>query len=425
MVSNGMICSHEEMGISESLLGYEPEYGILVLPDDVKPGTDVKDLYGLNENVVEFEITSNRPDCFSIIGLARETAVSFKKSFKIPEVTFHETSDKITDKLSIDVQDKDKCLRYTSRMIKNVKIGPSPKWMRERLEACGIRPINNMVDITNYVLLEYGQPMHAFDLRHLEGGKIIVRRANDGEMIKTLDEQDRKLTSDDLVICDAVKPVAIAGVMGGFNSEIKPDTTEVAFESATFDAASVRLTAQRVGLRTEASSRYEKGLDYNNTVPAIERACQLVEELGCGEVVGGAIDVIGNVKDAQPIMFRPEKINAFLGTDISTDEMVEILTSLEVKIDMENMMLTPPSFRPDLVAEADIAEEIARFHGYDIIPTTLLSGESVIGMKNKEQKVEDKINEVLTAQGMSEIYTYTFVRPSIFDKLNIPAESPL
>lgn len=425
VVSNGMICSHEEMGISESLLGYEPEYGILVLPDDVKPGTDVKDLYGLNENVVEFEITSNRPDCFSIIGLARETAVSFKKSFKIPEVTFHETLDKITDKLSIDVQDKDKCLRYTSRMIKNVKIGPSPKWMRERLEACGIRSINNMVDITNYVLLEYGQPMHAFDLRHLEGGKIIVRRANDGEIIKTLDEQDRKLTSDDLVICDAVKPVAIAGVMGGFNSEIKPDTTEVAFESATFDAASVRLTAQRVGLRTEASSRYEKGLDYNNTVPAIERACQLVEELGCGEVVGGAIDVIGNVKDAQPIMFRPEKINAFLGTDISTDEMVEILTSLEVKIDMENMMLTPPSFRPDLVAEADIAEEIARFHGYDIIPTTLLSGESVIGMKNKEQKVEDKINEVLTAQGMSEIYTYTFVSPSIFDKLNIPAESPL
>lgn len=425
VVSNGMICSHEEMGISESLLGYEPEYGILVLPDDVKPGTDVKDLYGLNENVVEFEITSNRPDCFSIIGLARETAVSFKKSFKIPEVTFHETSDKITDKLSIDVQDKDKCLRYTSRMIKNVKIGPSPKWMRERLEACGIRSINNMVDITNYVLLEYGQPMHAFDLRHLEGGKIIVRRANDGEMIKTLDEQDRKLTSDDLVICDAVKPVAIAGVMGGFNSEIKPDTTEVAFESATFDASSVRLTAQRVGLRTEASSRYEKGLDYNNTIPAIERACQLVEELGCGEVVGGAIDVIGNVKDAQPIMFRPEKINAFLGTDISTDEMVEILTSLEVKIDMENMMLTPPSFRPDLVAEADIAEEIARFHGYDIIPTTLLSGESVIGMKNKEQNVEDKINEVLTAQGMSEIYTYTFVSPSIFDKLNIPAESPL
>lgn len=425
VVSNGMICSHEEMGISESLLGYEPEYGILVLPDDVKPGTDVKDLYGLNENVVEFEITSNRPDCFSIIGLARETAVSFKKSFKIPEVTFHETLDKITDKLSIDVQDKDKCLRYTSRMIKNVKIGPSPKWMRERLEACGIRSINNMVDITNYVLLEYGQPMHAFDLRHLEGGKIIVRRANDGEIIKTLDEQDRKLTSDDLVICDAVKPVAIAGVMGGFNSEIKPDTTEVAFESATFDAASVRLTAQRVGLRTEASSRYEKGLDYNNTIPAIERACQLVEELGCGEVVGGAIDVIGNVKDAQPIMFRPEKINAFLGTDISTDEMVEILTSLEVKIDMENMMLTPPSFRPDLVAEADIAEEIARFHGYDIIPTTLLSGESVIGMKNKEQNVEDKINEVLTAQGMSEIYTYTFVSPSIFDKLNIPAESPL
>ena len=425
VVSNGMICSHEEMGISESLLGYEPEYGILVLPEDTKLGTDVKDLYGLNENVVEFEITSNRPDCFSIIGLARETAVSFNKPFTIPEIKFNENSENINDSISVDVQDKDKCLRYCARMVKNVKIGPSPKWLRERLEACGVRSINNMVDITNYVLLEYGQPMHAFDKRNLEGGAIIVRRANEGEEIKTLDEQDRKLTADDLLICDAVKPVAIAGVMGGFNSEIKDDTTEVVFESATFDGASVRLTAQRVGLRTEASSRYEKGLDYNNTVPAIERACQLVEELGCGEVVGGMIDVMGNVKDAEKIAFRPEKINAFLGTDVSEDEMVRILTSLEVEVDKENMLLTPPSFRPDLEAEADIAEEIARFYGYDIIPTTLMTGESVRGMKNEEQKAEDEINEALTAQGMSEIYTYTFVSPSIFDKLNIPEDSPL
>lgn len=423
--SNGMLCSHDELGISESLLGYEPEYGILLLPEDTEIGVDIKDIFGLNENVVEFEITSNRPDCFSIIGLARETAVSFNKPFKIPEIKFNETKENINDTLSIEVQDKDKCLRYCSRLIKNVKIGPSPKWMRERLEACGVRAINNIVDITNYVLLEYGQPMHAFDLRDLSGNKIIVRTAKDGEVIKTLDEQDRVLSSDDLVISDAEKAVAIAGVMGGFNSEIKDDTTEVAFESATFDGVSVRLTAQKVGLRTEASSRYEKGLDYKNTVPALERACQLVEELGCGEVVGGMIDVLGNVKEEKTIPFRPEKINAFLGTDVSTDEMVRILKALEVNVDMEKMLLTPPSFRPDLEAEADISEEIARFYGYDIIPTTLLSGEATRGMKNEEQKAEDKINEILTAQGMSEIYAYTFTSPSIFDKLNIPADSSL
>lgn len=423
--SNGMICSHEEMGIEPSRLGYELEYGILVLPEDAVIGSDVKALYGLDENVVEFEITSNRPDCFSIIGLARETAVSFNKPFNIPEIKFSENSDNINDIVSIEIADKDKCQRYSSRVIKNVKIGPSPKWMRERLEACGVRSINNMVDITNYVLLEYGQPMHAFDLRDLDGGKIVVRRANDGEVIKTLDEQDRALTTDDLVISDASKAVAIAGVMGGFNSEIKDDTETVVFESATFDGASVRLTAQRVGLRTEASSRYEKGLDYNNTVPALERACQLVEELGCGEVVGGMIDVLGNTPTQPTLSFRPEKINSFLGTDVSTDEMVRILTALEVKVDTDNMTLVPPSFRPDLLSEADIAEEIARFYGYDVIPTTLLSGEATRGMKTIEQKTQDKINEILTAQGMSEIYTYTFVSPSIFDKLNISAESEL
>lgn len=423
--SNGMLCAHDELGISESLLGYEPEYGILLLPEDTPIGVDIKDLFGLNENVVEFEITSNRPDCFSIIGLARETAASFKKPFKIPENKFTETAENINDVVSIEVKDKDKCLRYCSRLIRNVKIGPSPKWMRERLEACGVRAINNIVDITNYVLLEYGQPMHAFDLRNLSGNKIIVRTAENGETIKTLDEQDRVLSTDDLVISDAEKAVAIAGVMGGFNSEIKSDTTDVLFESATFDGVSVRLTAQKAGLRTEASSRYEKGLDYKNTVPALERACSLVEELGCGEVAGGMIDIMGNVRDEITIPFRPEKINAFLGTDVSTDEMIRILTTLEVKIDTDKMLLTPPSFRPDLEAEADISEEIARFYGYDIIPTTLLSGEATRGMKNAEQKAEDVVNEILTAQGMSEIYTYTFTSPSVFDKLNIPADSKL
>jgi phenylalanyl-tRNA synthetase beta chain len=423
--SYGMLCSHDELGITEDMLGYEPEYGILILPDDTKIGTDIKDIFGMNETVVEFEITSNRPDCFSIIGLARETAASFNKKFTIPEVKFNENSENIADTISVDVQDKDKCKRYCARMVKNVKIGPSPSWMQERLRACGVRPINNIVDITNYVLLEYGQPMHAFDLRDLQDNKIIVRRANDGEVIKTLDEQDRTLTSNDLVIADGGRAVAIAGVMGGFNSEVKDDTTTVIFESATFDGASVRLTAQRVGLRTESSSRYEKGLDYNNTVPAVKRACQLVEELGCGENVGGMIDVMGNVTDMQPLAFRPDKINAFLGTEIPTEDMVKYFDALEIKVDLDKMTVTPPSFRPDLEGEADIAEEVARFYGYDKIPVTLLSGEATCGMKTERQQVQDRVNELLTAQGMYEIYTYTFTSPSIFDKLNIPKDSEM
>ncbi len=423
--SNGMLCSHEELGISEDTLGYEPEYGILILPDDTPVGKDIKDLYGLNENVVEFEITSNRPDCFSIIGLARESAASFGKPFSIPENKFTENGENIADTLSVEVLDKDKCLRYCARMVKNVKIAPSPAWMRERLQASGVRAINNIVDITNYVMLEYGQPMHAFDLRDLAKQRIIVRRAADGEVIKTLDEQDRKLTSDDLVIADGERAVAVAGVMGGFNSEVKDDTTTVVFESATFNAASVRLTAQRIGLRTESSSRYEKGLDYHNTVPAVERACALVEQLGCGEVCSGMIDVLGNVKDMSPIPFRPEKINAFLGTDIPTEDMIKYLTALDIAVDTEKMTVTPPSFRPDLEGEADIAEEVARFYGYEKIPTTLLRGETTRGGKNDRQQATDAISAALTAQGMSEIYTYTFVSPSIFDKLNIPADSDL
>ena len=425
VVSNGMICSHEELGISAGLLGYEPEYGILVLPDELKAGTDIKDVFGLNENVVEFEITSNRPDCFSVIGLARESALTFNREFNVKKPVFHEVSDNISDHISVEVKDREKCLRYCARMVKNVKIGPSPAWMRERLHACGVRPINNIVDITNYVLLEYGQPMHAFDLRDLADGKIIVRRAEDGEIIKTLDEQDRKLTADDLVIADGRRAVAIAGVMGGFNSEVKDDTTTVIFESATFDASSVRLTAQRVGLRTESSSRYEKGLDYNNTVPAVERACQLVEELGCGEVCSGMIDALGCVKEPVKIPFRPEKINKFLGTDIETDEMIRIFKALEIEVDTKSMTLTPPSFRPDLEGEADIAEEAARFFGYEKIPTTLLSGEATRGGKNAGQQLSDRISELLCAQGMYEIYTMTFISPSNFDKINLPADSEL
>lgn len=425
VMSNGMICSHEELGIETSRLGYEPEYGILVLPEDAETGSDVKDLFGLNENVVEFEITSNRPDCFSIIGLARETAATFKKPFNVPVPTFTEKGGDINDMLAVEIADKDKCKRYCARAVKNVKIEASPKWMRERLEACGVRAINNIVDITNYILLEYGQPMHAFDIRDISGGKITVRRALEGETIKTLDEQDRTLIADDLVIADNDGAIAIAGVMGGFNSEIKEDTTTVVFESAMFDAASVRLTAQRVGLRTEASSRYEKGLDYHNTVPAIERACQLVEELGCGDVVTGMIDCMGNVEGSVEISFRPEKINSFLGTDVSKDEMLEIFARLGIEADTDKMMLYPPSWRPDLLAEADIAEEVARFYGYDMIPTTLMTGATTCGILTSEQSLEKQISGILTSQGLYEIYTYNFQSPQMLDKLNVAKDSPL
>ena len=423
VMSNGMICSHDELGIEPSRLGYEPEYGILVLDENAEIGSDVKDLFGLNENVVEFEITSNRPDCFSIIGLARETAATFKKPFNVPTPKVKEVGGDINDMLSVEILDKDKCKRYCARAVKNVKIGPSPKWMRERLEACGVRAINNIVDITNYVLLEYGQPMHAFDIRDIAGSKITVRRANDGESIKTLDEQDRTLINDDLVIADNERAIAIAGVMGGFNSEIKDDTTTVVFESAMFDAASVRLTAQRVGLRTEASSRYEKGLDYHNTVPAIERACELVEILGCGENVSGMIDVLGNVEEPVSIKFRPDKINSFLGTDIAEADMLEIFERLG--IECRDMMLYPPSWRPDLLAEADIAEEVARFYGYDLIPTTLMVGQTTCGILTDEQKLEREISNILTAQGLYEIYTYNFQSPTMLDKLNVAPNSPL
>ncbi len=421
--SFGMLCSHEELGLSDADIPWEPEYGILILPEDTKVGIDIRDVFSLNEEVVEFEITSNRPDCFSVIGLARETAATFKKPFSVKKPEFTENGENIADTVSVTVENSEKCPRYTARMIKNVKIAPSPAWMAHRLKAAGVRPINNIVDITNYILLEYGQPMHAFDLRHLSGGKIIVRNAADGEVIKTLDEQDRTLDHNDLVIADAEKAVAIAGVMGGFNSEIEEDTTTVVFESATFDAVSVRLTAQKAGLRTEASSRYEKGLDTNNTVPAIERACELVELLGAGEVVGGMIDVCGKVKEPTVLNFRPDKINAFLGIDISKEEMAGYLEAIEFKVDLDAMKLTAPTFRPDIEAEADVAEEVARFYGYNNIPTTLISGEATKGFYSPIQKFRNELSETLTAQGMNETFTFTFTSPDEFDKLNLSADS--
>lgn len=424
--SCGMLCSHEEMGITEAELGYTPEYGILVLPEDTEIGMEMRDYFGLNENVVEFEITSNRPDCFSVIGIARETAATFNKPFNVPVPKYTENAENINDYLSVEVQNPEKCLRYSAKMVKNVKIGPSPKWLTSRLRAAGVRSINNIVDITNYLLLEYGQPMHAFDLRDLTDSKIIVRDAKDGEVIKTLDEQDRKLTANDLVIADGSRAVAVAGVMGGFNSEVKEDTTCIVFESATFDGGSVRQTAQRLALRTEASSRYEKGLDPNNTVPALYRACELVEMLGCGEVVGGMIDVVCNIKAPVMLEISPEKVNNFLGTEIPADNMVSTLAKLGFTVENGNILkVTAPSFRPDIECFADVAEEIARFYGYDNIPTTLLSGEATVGGKTPLQKLRDRINQALVGSGMSEIYTYTFTSPSYFEKLRIPEDSEL
>ena len=423
--SCGMLCSHDELGISVADLGYEPEYGILILPAETPIGIEIKDYFGLNEDVVEFEITSNRPDCFSVIGLARETAATFKRPFNLKKPEFSENNENINDTLSVEVLNPDKCMRYCAKMVKNVKIGPSPKWLVSRLRACGVRSINNIVDITNYIMLEYGQPMHAFDLRDLAQNKIIVRDAKDGEIIKTLDEQERKLCSADLVISDGEKAVAVAGVMGGFNSEVKDDTTTVIFESATFDASSVRLTAQRIGLRTESSSRFEKGLDTNNALPAIERACELVQMLDCGEIVGGTIDVIGTQKEQKVHTLRPDKINAFLGTDLSTEEMIGYLKALEFTVDENNMTVIAPTFRPDIEAEADIAEEIARFYGYDKIPVTALSGNATRGRLTSLQSARNKISSLLTAQGLNEICTYTFTGPAIFDKLLIPENSDL
>ncbi len=423
VVSEGMLCSHEELGITVEDLGYEPEYGILILPEDTKVGIDIKDVFGLNETVIEFEITSNRPDCQSVLGLAKETAVTFDRPITLhkPEVKGNEGN--VADTVKVDVLDNTYCPRYSARLVKNVKIGPSPDWMVKRLKASGIRSINNIVDITNYLLLEYGQPMHAFDLRDVCGNHIIVRRAEDGEKITTLDDVERTLDSSMLVIADEERAVAVAGVMGALNSEVKDDTTTILFESANFDGASVRVTAKKLGLRTEASAKYEKGLDANMTAEAVDRACELVELLGCGEVVGGMIDVCGELPKPRVLKLRPEKINAFLGADIDTEYMISTLEKLELKVNRETMEVTIPTLRLDIESEADLAEEIVRIYGYNNIASTLMSGAITTGGKNAEQKMEDKIKSVLVAEGMYEIMTYSFTSPTIFDKLRIPADS--
>lgn len=420
--SNGMMCSYDEIGMSKEDFP-DAEYGILILDEGLPLGKDIREVFGLDENIVEFEITSNRPDCLSVIGLARETAVTFGRPFAVKPPAVKGRGGDINDYVSIHVQDSEICKRYSAKVVKNVKIGPSPKWMADRLKACGIRSINNIVDITNYVLLEYGQPMHAFDLNFLEGAQINVRRAADGEEMVTLDGEKRTLDSSMLVICDAKKPVAVAGVMGGENSEVKDDTHAILFESANFFGTSVRRTAQKLGLRTESSARYEKGLDPNNTEPALLRACELVEQLGCGEVVDGWIDINHAENTPNRIAFDPDEINRFLGCDISREDMAKSLEALGFVIDGAEVVV--PSFRADVEGFADLAEEVVRIFGYDKIPSTLMRSETVSAVKTRPQMMEDKVRDILTACGMYEIITYSFTNPNLFDKLCIPQDSSL
>ena len=398
--------------------------GIFILHEDCKPGDDIRPVIGADDHVVEFEITPNRPDCLSVIGLAREAAVTFGKPLRLhdPEVKGG-AEGALPELLDVETPDPDLCPRYTARMVRNVKIAPSPKWMRERLRANGVRPINNIVDITNYVMLEYGQPMHAFDYRYVKGGKIVVRRARAGEELTTLDNNVRKLTPDMLVIADDTRAVGLAGVMGGLNSEIVEDTVDVVFESANFDGACIRKTALALGMRTEASAKFEKGLDILNTLPAVNRACELVELLGAGEVVDGTIDILNFVPNPVTVKFEPEKMNRFLGVDIPEADTRKTLEALG--FGLEGDTITVPSWRSDVEHWSDIAEEAARFYGYNNIPNTLSAGLNERRGWNPVQQAENAAGALCRAAGYSEIITYSFISPAYYDKINLPADSPL
>ena len=425
--SNGMMCSIEELGSSHDMYPDAPENGIYIFKnrDDIKPGDDAIKALGLDDAVIEYEITSNRVDCFSILGIAREAAVTFGKPFCPPVVEPTGNDEDVNDFISVEVNDTELCPRYTARVVKNIKVGPSPEWMQRRLAAQGIRPINNIVDITNYVMEEYGQPMHAYDLSTIAGQKIIVRRAEDNEKFVTLDGQERTLDSSMLMICDAEKPVGIAGIMGGENSMITDDVDAILFEAACFDGTNIRLSGKKLGMRTDAQSKFEKGLDPNNASAAIDRACQLIEVLGCGEVVGGMVDVYGKVKEPYEIPFQPERINRLLGTDLSAEQMLDYFKSLELEYDADRNVMIIPTFRQDLLGTADLAEEVARFYGYSNIPSTLPSGESTSGKVSFKHRVEDVAKETAEFCGFSEGMTFSFESPKVFDKLRLDADDPL
>ena len=423
-LSNGMLCSFAELGLTQNDLPGVFADGIWILNDEeCSIGQDINQVIGNDDTVVEFEITNNRPDCYSIIGLAREAAAAFGKPMRHHEPVVHGScAGSIFEHLDVEVPATDKCSRYSSRMVANVKIGPSPKWLRQRLRANGVRPINNIVDITNYVMLEYGQPMHAFDYRYVSSGKIVVREAEAGETLTTLDGTVRSLKPGMLVIADDTKPIGLAGIMGGENSEIVDDTSMVVFESANFNGTSIRQTALALGMRTEASGKFEKNLDPMMTVPAVQRACELVELLGCGDVLDGTIDVIHYVPESRRVRLEPDRINELLGTEISQEDMVKYLANLEIPVEGDEILV--PSFRPDLILTADIAEEIGRSYGYNAIPITEFKN-STQGGYSAEMKLEAQAGTFCRGLGYNEIITYSFVSPAVFDQIRLPADSPL
>ena len=421
--SNGMLCGLEELGLTVGDFPYAILDGIFIIEEECTIGQDINEIIGNDDTIVEFEITNNRPDCYSVIGLARESAAAFGMAMKHHEpVVKGSDAGSIFEHLDVEVPAENLCNRYSSRMVANVKIGPSPKWLRQRLRANGVRPINNIVDITNYVMLEYGQPMHAFDYRYVGSGKIVVREAAEGETLTTLDGNVRSLKPGMLVIADENKPIGLAGIMGGENSEILDDTTTVVFESANFNGTSIRQTALALGMRTESSGKFEKNLDPMMTVPAVQRACELVELLECGDVLDGIIDIINYVPQPRELPLEVAKINKLLGTDISKEDMVKYLNLLE--IDVEGDTIKVPSFRPDLNLMADIAEEVGRSYGYNEIPTTAFKT-STQGGYSPEMLLEAKAGQLCRSLGFSEIITYSFVSPAIFDNIRIPADSAL
>lgn len=423
--SNGMMCSIEELGSNRDMFPLAPENGLYILPEDAPVGENAVSYLGLNDTVVEYEITSNRVDCFSILGIAREAAATFGKEFVPPVVTETGNNEDVNDYIKVSVNDDKLCSRYTARVVKNIKIAPSPEWMQRRLRAQGIRPINNIVDITNYVMEEYGQPMHAYDLDTIEDREIVVRRAAKGEQFVTLDGQERTLDDSVLMICDGKKAIGIAGIMGGENSMITDNVKTMLFEAACFDGTNIRLSGRKIGLRTDASAKFEKGLDPNTAIEAMNRACQLIEELGAGEVVGGVVDIYPNVKGDKRIPFEPEKYNKLLGTDIAKETMLAYFSKIDLGYDPVSNEVIVPSWRQDLECDADLAEEVARFFGYDKIPTTLPSGEATTGKLTFKLRIEAVAREIAEFCGFSQGMTYSFESPKVYDKLLLPQDSPL
>ena len=423
--SNGMMCSIEELGSNRDMYPEAPEYGIYIFQKDVEVGSSAISALGLDDVVFEYEITSNRVDCYSVIGIAREAAATFRKEFHPPVVTPTGNDEDVNDYVKVTVKDQELCPRYTARVVKNIKIGPSPEWMQRRLASVGIRPINNLVDITNYVMEEYGQPMHAYDLDTIAGREIVVRRAEDGEKFVTLDGQEREMDSTVLMICDGEKSIGVAGIMGGENSMITDNVKTMLFEAACFNGTNIRKSAKKIGLRTDASGKFEKGLDPENAQAAIDRACQLVEEMGAGEVVGGMVDVYAEKREPSRVTFDAEKINALLGTDLTKEQMLGYLKLVELEYDETTNEIVAPTFRQDIHRLADVAEEVARFFGYDNIPTTLPSGEATTGKLSYKLRIEEVARNIAEFCGFSQGMTYSFESPKVFDKLLLPEDSKL